>query len=221
MNLQSQLLSPVYDFDRCPQPLPDAGLKKFEPLFHAVREIATLNRQECLLLAESFEEIRVKRKHYFLKEGDRCRHLAFIAAGSMRMFTTNDKGYEHIVSFGLEGCWMMDYESFLLKSPSVSAIEALEDSTLLVISHHKFDLLLNTVPGFAQLIDRSNRKNVIAAQRRIHAAIGLSAEEKFLALFKSYPAFLNRFPQIMIASYLGITAETLSRIRRQIWCVNK
>jgi CRP-like cAMP-binding protein len=162
----------------------------------------------------SFERKRMRKRQYFLQEGDICKHVGFIVKGSARMFSVDEKGNEHIMRFGLEDWWMSDQESFINLTPSPYYIEMLEDSELLIITYagllllrsksHCFDIMLNIIYKF----------QTIAIQKRIHAAIGLSAEEKFHDLMHTYPQFTQRFPMNMIASYLGLSAETLSRIRR-------
>lgn len=201
-------------FDYQPHPLPDRH--SYEALFNAVRALSALSGRESLLIRGAFSELKLKRKTIFLRTGEFCKQAAFIVKGSMRMFALNEKGNEHIISFGLENSWMIDYESLLMNSPSKFCMELLEDSVLLVISHKNLNSLIRTVPGFARLIDQNNQRNVIAAQRRIYAAIGLSAEERLAELLCTAPDLINRFPQSMIASYLGITAETLSRIRKRV-----
>jgi CRP-like cAMP-binding protein len=185
-------------------------------LFESINSIASLSTREYMLIADSFQEVALKRRQYFLKPGDRSKQLAFIVKGSMRIFTLTDKGNEYTLSFGLENGWMIDYESFLTERPSRFFIEVLEDTNLLVISYSKLHRLMNTVPAFAKMMDVNNYHHVIASQRRIHAAIGLSAEERFMELQQSNPEFLHRFPQTLIASYLGITAQTLSKVRRRV-----
>ena len=130
------------------------------------------------------------------------------------MFSVDERGREHILQFGLECWWISDSDSFLHLTPSNYNIEMTEDSELLVISVPKAVEIRHKSRCFQQLTTVLDKNATIAMHKRIHAAIGMSAEERYLALSTSYPEFLERFPLSMIASYLGISPETLSRIRR-------
>jgi len=165
----------------------------------------------------SFTPKKIRRKQYLLQEGEICRHLSFIARGAMRQYTVDEKGVEHIVRFGIENWWMADRESFEMQSPTQYNIDAWEDSEVLQVTHARLDELKLESPLMKELTMSLDRRGSIAAQQRIHAAISLTAEERYLDLLKTRPVFLQRFPQSMIASYLGISPETLSRIRKQIF----
>jgi CRP/FNR family transcriptional regulator, anaerobic regulatory protein len=126
----------------------------------------------------------------------------------------DEKGREHIIHFGLECWWISDSDSFLHLTPSNYNIEMTEDSELLVIPVPKALELRHKSRCFEQLVKVLDKNAAISMQKRIHSAIGRSAEERYFELSASYPQFLERFPMNMIASYLGISPETLSRIRR-------
>jgi len=161
-----------------------------------------------------FDRKRMRKRQYFLQEGDVCKYTGFIVKGSARMFTVDEKGHEHIIRFGLESWWMSDHESLVNLTPSPYYIEMLEDSELLVISFPKALELRNKSRCFDLTVQALDRFQTIAMQKRIHAAIGMTAEERYFDLSRTYPEFLERFPMSMIASYLGLSPETLSRIRK-------
>ena len=170
--------------------------------------------EEFELIQTAFTTKKFRKKQYLLQEGDVCRHLSFIVKGAMRMYTVDSKGNEHVVRFGIENWWMMDRESFELETPSVYNIEAWEEVELLQIRRQDFLRLNELCPAYRKMTQELDKRGQIASQKRIHSAISLTAEERYLDLLKSHPVFFQRFPQNMIASYLGISAETLSRIRR-------
>jgi CRP-like cAMP-binding protein len=165
------------------------------------------------LVKKAFTPKRLRKKQYLLQEGDVCKHLSFILKGAMRQYSVDEKGNEHIIRFGIENWWMADRESFENNTPTVYNIDALEESELLQVTWADLKDLKEKVPAMKLLTNEMDKRSYVASQKRIHAAISLTAEEKFLDLFKRHPVFFQRFPQAMIASYLGITPETLSRIR--------
>ncbi|MBS1663670.1 MAG: Crp/Fnr family transcriptional regulator [Bacteroidetes bacterium] len=174
----------------------------------------TLLQDEKSLIEENFKSKRFRKKQYLLQEGDTCKYAGFIAAGAARMFSVDEKGHEHIVRFGIEGWWLGDPESYTQQTPSKFNIEMIEDSELLLITWDHFQELIAAIPAVAAATKDMDKQSFIASQKRIHSAISLTAEERYDELAKAYPAFIQRFPQNMIASYLGISPETLSRIRK-------
>ncbi len=176
---------------------------------------APISEEAANLIKAAFTYKKLRRKQYLLQEGDVSKHLSFIVKGAIRQYTINDKGVEHIVRFGIEGWWTADRESFEMGTPSKYNIDAWEETDLLQLSRTDYLVLLDTVPPIKEMTQELDRRGAIAAQKRIHSAISLTAEERYLELVQTHPLFLQRFPQNMIASYLGISPETLSRIRKQ------
>jgi CRP-like cAMP-binding protein len=161
-----------------------------------------------------FERKRMRKRQYFLQEGDVCKHIGFIVKGSARIFSVDEKGHEFIMRFGIECWWLSDHESMVNLTPSPYYIEMLEDSELLVSSYPNALDLRTKSRCFDLTIQSLDRFQAIAMQKRIHAAIAMTAEERFNDLSHNYPQFLERFPMNMIASYLGLSPETLSRVRK-------
>jgi len=176
----------------------------------------TLTDEDKILIGNKFRPKKMRRKQYLQQEGDICKYMNFIVKGSARMFSVDEKGHEHIIRLGIEGWWLGDYESYMLQTPTKFHVELLEDSDLLTISKEDIQELIESVPAVREAIKVIDKQSIIATQQRIHAAISLSAEERFESLMKTYPDFLQRFPQGMIASYLGISPETLSRLKKNM-----
>jgi CRP-like cAMP-binding protein len=174
----------------------------------------TMTDDEFALVKAVFVPKKIRKKQYLLQEGDVCKHLSFIVKGAMRQYTVDERGNEHIVRFGIENWWMADRESFEFSAPTIYNIDALEDTELIQVTHANLTTLKQTVAAINKLTLAMDKRSYIASQKRITAAISLTAEEKYQDLFKTHPIFFQRFPQAMIASYLGISPETLSRIRK-------
>lgn len=190
----------------------------YELLFQYIESKSSLilNEDEKQLLQATFKLKHLRKRQYLLQEGDVCKYMAFIVKGAGRMYSVNTSGHEHIIRFAIESWWLGDYESYNLQTASLYNIEMTEDSDVLLITHEQIKELAKTVPAIELMIKEIDKKGAIATQKRIHSAISLSAEERYDALSKSYPEFLKRFPQSMIASYLGISPETLSRIKKNM-----
>lgn len=175
-----------------------------------------VSEDEFTLIKAAFKPKKLRKRQYLLQEGDVCKYLSFVVKGALRQYTVDDKGAEHIVRFGIERWWMADYEGFITHKPGKYNIDALEDAELLQITSEHLDQLKRNVPAVDATLKKIDQRSYIAHQKRIHSAISQTAEDRYLELMNTYPEFLQRFPQNMIASYLGISPETLSRIRKQM-----
>ena len=158
---------------------------------------------------------KLRKRQYLLQEGDIWKFHAFVLKGCMRTYAVDEKGQEHVTGFAIENWWTGDKESLLLQQPSRFNIDAIEDSEVLLFNHLDFDQICREIPVFNDMINAIVLKGFTALQNRVHATITLTAEEKYLDFVRKYPGFALRIPQSMIASYLGITPETLSRVRKQ------
>jgi CRP-like cAMP-binding protein len=158
---------------------------------------------------------KLRKKQYLLQEGDIWKYDAFIVKGCVRTYSVDEKGNEHIIGFSIENWWTGDRESLLTGEPSRYNIDAVEDSEIILFTHSNFEMICLEIPAFNDMVNGILQRSFVASQNRIHASLSYTSEEKYLAFIKKYPGFVNRIPQSMIASFLGMTPETLSRIRTQ------
>lgn len=179
-------------------------------------------KEKAGLTEEELEEVRavtinkhLRKRQYLLQEGDICHYNCFVAKGCLRNYRVGEDGVEHILRFAVENWWLSDTESYNNGTPSRNNIDALENSELLLIEKEDFTRLVNTIAPFKEFIDKLMARSFDASQNRIMSNISHTAEERYINFMKSYPDILNRVPLHMIASYLGVSRETLSRIRNQ------
>jgi CRP-like cAMP-binding protein len=172
-----------------------------------------LTADEIAMIGNIFTHRKIKKRQFLLQEGQVCKYSAFIVKGAMRQYTVDDKGVEHIIRLLIENWWAVDRESFVMLTPSPYNIEAWEDTEALLVTYSDLLSLLNKIPALTEWTRKLDEHHAFAAQRRLSASISFSAEKRYFDFANAYPEFLQRFPQHMIASYLGITKETLSRIR--------
>ena len=174
-----------------------------------------ISDEDFELIKNKFTTKHFRKNQYLLQEGDVSKYVFFIIKGALRQYSIDHKGAEHIVNLCTENWWIGDRESFTLNTPSNYTIDAVEDTDVLMLNKANFEDLVDTVPIFAKTLRTMDYNNQIATQKRINAAISFTAEERYLNLMATNPTLLQRFPQTMIASYLGVSPETLSRIRKK------
>jgi CRP-like cAMP-binding protein len=187
-----------------------------ERLLTSIEEKILLTPNDKSSIKAFFIPKKVRKRQYILNAGDVCRYITFVEKGMLRSFTVDDEGHEHVVQFAIEGWWISDVGSFLSGGNALYNIEALEDAEVLNLTKQAMDEMLNIIPAMERYFRLLMQNNIVALQRRVIASMSLSAEEKYLKLMDVCPDIINRAPQQYVASYLGITPETLSRIRKQV-----
>lgn len=188
----------------------------FERLFQNLAEKVQLTEEEKELTKTFFLPKKLRKRQYLLQEGDVAKYVAFVEKGILRSYTVDEKGGEHILQFAFEGWWIGDAYSMLTNEPSQYNIDALEDCELLLLSKTAEAQLLDRVPKMERYFRILMQNHLIALQRRVTSSLRHTAEEKYNELIQSCPTIPQRIPQHMMASFLGITPETLSRIRKQV-----
>jgi CRP-like cAMP-binding protein len=158
----------------------------------------------------------VMKGELIFREGEIAKYGMFVASGCLRTYIIDDNGKEHIIQFSPENWWVADTDSFTNGVPTQYFIDAVEDSELLFCNKTSFDRILEHIPGFAAQYQAGIQKHTAAKNQRIALALSATAEERYKNFLKTYPSLVQRLPQHMIASYLGITPETLSRVRRHL-----
>jgi CRP-like cAMP-binding protein len=173
-----------------------------------------LSAEELLLIESVMKVKRIRKKQFLLQQGEIWKYNVFVNRGFLKTFSIDSNGKEHIMNFSPENYWTGDRESLINQTPSGFNIDAIEDSEVVLINKEDFEMLCLKIPQFNNMVNNILQKSFIVSQNRIHASISLSAEEKYQHFLNRFPMLINRIPQHMIASYIGITPETLTRIRR-------
>lgn len=187
-----------------------------ELLIAHLRETVPLTDREVRLVEESFTGKQLKRRDMLLQAGDPSNHMRFIAGGCLRVFFLDAEAREHILQFGIEGWWVNDLYSYLTQTPAQYFIQAVEDSTVLQVHRDVLEQLFDQAPMIERFFRLKIQTAYVALQERTIKGISDSAEKRYLDFQKQYRALEQRLPQYMIASYLGITPEHLSAIRKKM-----
>ncbi|MBX2904834.1 MAG: Crp/Fnr family transcriptional regulator [Taibaiella sp.] len=175
-----------------------------------------LTPEERELIQSHLSVKKIRKKQYLLQEGDVCKSIAFVEKGMLREYSLDEQGGEHIIQFASEGWFISDMYSFITAEPATYNIDAIEDSELVMISRSSHDYLLTNCPKYETFTLQLITGAYLAMQKRLNSTIAASLESRYESFMALYPHIAQRVPQHMIASYIGLTPETLSRVRRRI-----
>lgn len=187
----------------------------FEAFEKYLKEKANLEAEEINAVRAVSIEKKIRKRQYLLQEGNVCHYNCFVVKGCLRMYTVGNDGAEHILRFAAENWWISDRESYNNGTPSKCNIDALENCEVILIDKPAFLHLLTTIPKLKNFIDSLLARSYDAIQHRVIDAISYSTEEKYQHFITRFPNIFYRVPLHMIASYLGVSRETLSRVRSQ------
>jgi CRP-like cAMP-binding protein len=165
-------------------------------------------------ISQSFRTHILPKKKIILKEGEPCAQMYFVAKGCLRMYYFDEKGTEHTIQFALENWWMTDLDAFHKKGSASVNIQSVENTTLLGITKHDFDSLLEKHPELEKYFRHIYERAYAASLTRMKY-FRLPKEESYELFASAYPAFVQRVPQKLLASFLGFTPEYLSELRKK------
>jgi CRP-like cAMP-binding protein len=177
---------------------------------------AAFTEDDAATVRRAFLWRRLREGAFLQRAGDVTRYAAFVARGCLRNYVVDAKGKEHIVQFAPETWWLADGTSLSARTPSQYFIDAIEDSEVLLIDGPSHQRLVDQVAPYAVAFRTGLQKHNAAKDQRIVSSLSASAEERYLEFLRVYPSIAQRVPQAMLASYLGMTPETVSRIRRNL-----
>ena len=188
----------------------------YELFFEEFNKKVPLTPEEQEQIKNYLTPKKLRKKQYLLQEEDVCKVIAFVEKGVLRAYSVDESGKEYIIQFALEGWTISDLYSFLTSEPATYNIDALEDAELVLISKTAHEELLQKMPKYETYTRLNITGAYIAMQKRLTSIISSSLEERYASFTALYPHIVQRVPQHMIASYMGLQPETLSRIRKKI-----
>lgn len=185
-------------------------------LIQYISEYVSLNDGEVEILKALTRIKEVRRKQFVAEQGEVCRFENYVIEGCLRCYHTDEEGKEHVVQFAVEDWWIADLQSFLTQSPANFSVDAIEPSVLIQFGYNNLQELYRKIPKLERFFRLIIQNAFVASQKRIVASYSNDAGKRYIVFRNRYPNIEKRVPQYMIASYLGITPEFLSKIRRRI-----
>lgn len=187
-----------------------------QPLLDYIARYVTLTPDEQQVLLASVIRRRYLKGQYIVQQGDVCQYESFVLAGCTKAFYVDPEGQEHIAMFAIENWWVTDLGSFITQKPADYNVLCLENTEVIQFSYDKLQQLYKEIPALERFFRIIIQNAFVASQDRVVQSMSMPAKERYLAFREKYPQIEQRVPQYMIASYLGITKEFLSKIRSQL-----
>ena len=187
-----------------------------QPFLEYIQKFIDLNSEEKARLLSTVKVRNYLKNQYIVQQGDLCKTANFIIAGCTKTFYLDSSGQEHIIMFSIEDWWASDLGSFTTQTPADFNVQCLENTELIQITYENLQNLYEEIPKFERLFRKILERALVASQKRIIQNFSLDAKERYKIFSATYPKIDQRVPQYMIASYLGITKEFLSKIKSQI-----
>ncbi|MBS1595729.1 MAG: Crp/Fnr family transcriptional regulator [Bacteroidetes bacterium] len=187
----------------------------YSHLIKHIRNYVPLSDEQAEMLCVHIRPIELKKKEHLLQEGEICRANYFVEQGGLCMYFNHEKGVEKLTQFAMEGWWISDYMSMALQKPATFGIKAFEDSLVLALDVEAQEKVYAELPQLERYFRLMMQRGYAAHQTRLRYIRERTAEETYLSFRSQFPDFVQRIPQYMLASYLGLTPEYLSELRKK------
>jgi CRP-like cAMP-binding protein len=188
----------------------------FQSLLNYINAVVPLTKAEETTLLTYITKRNYLKGQFILQQGDVAKHECFIVSGCTKMFHSDASGQEHIILFAIENWWTSDIGSFISQTPADFSVQCIEDTELIQFSYHNIEALFVAIPKLERFFRKIIERAFVATQKRIVRNFSLSAKERYVIFRDTYSELEQRIPQYMIASYLGITKEFFSKMKRQL-----
>lgn len=190
-------------------------MNKYSTILDNIKRYVNLTSKEEERLTSIIKTSRVKKKQFIIQPGFVCQSRTYIVEGAFRVFYLDDDGKEHTVSIGVEDWFVTDFYSYINQTPAMNFAEALEDSTIFQMRYEDIEPLCKEIHALSEYFRLTTEKAFAFSRRRVISNISKTAEQRYDEYIEKYPHIVNRVPQYVLASYLGMSPEFLSKIRKQ------
>lgn len=191
-------------------------LKDYENILNNIKRYVFLNEEDEQQFSSIIRTSNIKRRQFIVQPNFVCTHQTYVLKGAFRSYFVNDQGVDHTIQFAIEDWFISDFNSYITQTPASLFVEALENAVIQQISYEDVEKICAENPKFERFFRLVAQKSFAFAQRRVLSNLGKSAEERYLEFQNLYPSIVQRVPQYTLASYLGMSAEFLSKIRKRL-----
>ena len=188
----------------------------FNLILQNIAKHIVLNKDEASYFTGLLKHRQIARKHLLLKQGSIAKYINYIHSGALKAYYLNSESDENIIMLAVDDWWITDMYSFASGNPAMQSISAIEDSVVFQLHKNDFDELLKKIPAFERFFRILMQNAYIREQVRVIQNLSMPAEERYLNFLKKYPQLVQRVTQKQIASYIGVSPEFLSTMRKRI-----
>lgn len=188
-------------------------MNDFDPIIKNINRFIVLEKSEIDVFTSHLKIVRVKRKQLIVQPDFVCKYRTYVISGALKAYIIDPNGQEHVIGLAIDDWWISDFTSYINQEPATFFVEAVDDSIIIQLSFENEQKLYELIPKFERFFRLHAQRTASAMQKRMLSNLSKTAEERFEELSDKYPKFLHKFPQYVIASYLGITTQFLSKIR--------
>lgn len=187
----------------------------FNILLSHIQNKVELSEEQSQKIPSFFTSKKLRKKQYLLQEGDICKCLSFVSKGLLKSYVLDEKGNERINMFAFEGWWISDFNSFIHQEKAVLNIDAVEETEVLMITLVDYERMMLEIPVMDRYFRILYQNSLVTKDYRLMVSNSFTAEEKYMQFAQKNPEIIKRVPHNLIASYLGLAPETVSRIRKK------
>ena len=177
---------------------------------------ATFSQEELKTIGTFLKKTNLKKGDVLLGQGETVLYTHYVYSGCLRTYFIDDIGKEHTLQFAIKDWWISDYTAFFMGDKAVMNIECIQDATIYKLSRKNMVKLYHDIPSFETFFRKKLERRFMALQKRVLGNLSQTAKERYLSFINTYPSIEQNVKNYHIASYLGITTESLSRIRKEI-----
>jgi CRP-like cAMP-binding protein len=183
-----------------------------EKLREHIEKVLPLTDDEFTLILAYFTQKKFKRHQFLIQEGESVRYAYFVISGLLKLVYTDDSGKQHIISFAMEDWWESDFQAYYTQSKATMSLDCIEDTEVFCLSLEGYQQLCVSLPKMEHFFLKKSNLGYISSQQRLLSLLTTHAKERYAQLLKQYPSLIQRVPKTLLASYLGVSRETLSRL---------
>ncbi|MGH1336020.1 MAG: Crp/Fnr family transcriptional regulator [Aureispira sp.] len=183
-----------------------------EQLKNHIEQVVALTEEEFAFISSHFSFKRYRKKEFLLQKGKMVKHCYFVLSGLLKLVYEGEEGKQHIISFAMENWWESDFSAYFTQQKAKMSLQCLEDTDVLCITLENYQKLAAQSPKMASFFLQKSNAGHIASQHRILSFLTSNAKTRYAQLLDQYPSLFQRVPKSLLASYLGVSRETLSRL---------
>ena len=191
-------------------------MSEYVQILRNLERYVALNEEEKDAFRQILKKTHIRRRQFIVQPGFVCSYQNYVIQGALRAYFIAPDGSEHTIQFAIEDWFISDFNSYISQTPALLFVEAIEDSVIFQMEYHLVEQLCDTYPRVEKFFRMVAQKSFTFAQRRILSNLGKTAEQRYLEFLDMYPDIVRRVPQYALASYLGMSAEFLSKIRKNL-----